>query len=253
MDISGKSFHLSDGRPVRVVDSTLSQGGMFFLREGIDPKVEGIAKLKDIPKITENMEFWKVVGLKPMRVAEYGFFHYDINAPLGKELLWVEPGIRFRKIIPDVPVQFDGKEISLQKVVGGMGIYDSVGLLDIKKTDENEYTVSPIDLAALEGRVRAMRFMRNGWAKSDEHGFPDGNQPDSEVPPHAKYGSWDGHKYGIADTHKFNEETTGYHGSFILDPRDGWDVVIIGSCWNDFSPRVMIIGHEQRIAETRAQ
>lgn len=161
--------------------------------------VKDFADALNISKI-----YTAIMGRASVRTDEYGCYHRDPNAPLGKELFWIEDGSVYKKIIPDVPVQFKGNEISLQKVVG-MGIYPSISLLQIKQTDENEFTVSPISLDAIAGKVRAMNFARDIWAEPDEHGFPDGDNPVSYDNLAARYG------WVRSD---FDKEAIGYHSSF---------------------------------------
>jgi len=187
------------------MEGTVTQVQMFKLRGKFDPKVEGVAKVKDVDDaLNKSGIYAAVMGSCWVRTDEYGFYHGDPTAPLGRELLWVERGVLYRKIIPDVPVQFNGREISLQKVVG-MGIYPSIGLLKGEQTDENEFTVSPVSLDAIAGKVRAMNFMRDGWAEPDEFGFPDGDKRSSVLSDTARYG-W-------VRTY-FDKKATGYHGSF---------------------------------------
>jgi len=195
---------LSDGRPMRAIGS-VTQTQMFNLHGRFNPRVEGIARVKDVDDaLNVSGIHAAVIGSCWVRTDEYGVYHGDPTAPLGRELLWVERGVLYRKIIPDVPVQFKGREISLQKVVG-MGIYPSIGLLKIEQADENEFTVSPVSLDAIAGKVRAMSFMRNGWAEVDEFGFPDRNRSSSVLSDTARYG------WVRTD---FHEKATGYHGSF---------------------------------------
>ena len=62
----------------------------------------------------------------------------------------------YELLIPDVPVRVGGNEISLQKAAG-VGIFDSIGLLEIKQ-DENLFTVSVADMDAV--KVRVVDLMR---------------------------------------------------------------------------------------------
>jgi hypothetical protein len=196
---------LSDGRPIRQMKGSVTQMQMFNLHGRFNPEVEGIAKVKDVDDALNVRGIYAaIIGSRRVRTDEYAVYHRDPTAPLGRELLWIEGGVLYRKIIPDVPVQFKGREISLQKVVG-MGIYPSIGLLKGEQTDETEFTVSPVSLDAIAGKVRAMNFMRNDWAEPDEYGFPDGDKPSSV--------SSDTARCGWVRTN-FDKKATGYHGSF---------------------------------------
>ncbi len=201
---------LSDGRQMTAMGGPATQLRMFNLLRRSKPEVEDIAKVKDADDaLNVSGIYGSIIGDRWIRTDEYGLYHKDPAARLGKEIVWVEDGIRYKKIIPDVPVQFDGKEISLQNVVG-MGIYPSTRLLKIEPTDKNEFTVSAaVDLSALAGLVRAMNFMRNGWAEPDEYGFPDGNKP----------GSSDTARHGWVRT-TFDKKATGWHGSMVRDLGD---------------------------------
>jgi hypothetical protein len=200
---------LSDGRPMRAMEESVTQRQMFALSGKFDPKVEGVAKVKDVDDALNTSKIYTaIMGRVWVRTDDYGFFHRNPEAPLGKELLWIEDGTVYKKIIPDVPVQFKGNEISLQKVVG-MGVYPSIGLLQIKQTDETEFTVSPVSLDAIAGKVRAMKFARGRWAEPDEHGFPDGDRPSlPDLFDTARYG-WIRNDFDNLD-----KKATGYHGSF---------------------------------------
>jgi len=209
---------LPDGRVIRALDGTYRQMDMFKLHSSglFVPANESIMSIKEHDRSIQSGAYRAVNVTDWWRADEYGFYHRNQNAPFGTELVWIENGVRFKNIIPDVAVQFNRKEISLQKVTGGLGIYRSIGLLKIEQTDEKEFTVSPIDLADLAGKVRAMNFIRNGYAKPDEFGFPDGNTPMSFDNPDARY--------NVART-DFDEKATGWHGSLarIVDGYVDWD------------------------------
>jgi len=230
---------LSDGRPMRAMEGSVTQRQMFnpFPRGRFNPEVEGVAKVKDVDDALNKSRIYSaVIRSRWVRTDEYGVYHRDPTAPLGRELIWIEDGLLYRKIIPDVPVQFKGREVSLQKVVG-MGIYPSIGLLKGEQTDEKEFTVSPVSLDTIAGKVRAMNFMRDGWAEPDEYGFPDGDNPSSVSSDTARYG------WVITD---YDKKATGYHGSLarIVGGYGGEDVrgVTAKGAWQDGSG-VALVGH----------
>ncbi|MFH1221974.1 MAG: hypothetical protein V1492_02725 [Candidatus Micrarchaeota archaeon] len=181
-------------------DGSITRRHRFALAGKFDPTVEGISGGDDATHATEFS--LTVMGGLWHRTNEYGVYHRNPKAPLGKELLWIEEGVSYKITIPDVPVQFRGNEISLQKVVG-TGIYPSTSLLQINQTGEKEFTVSPVSLDAIAGVVRAMNYARGIWAELDEDGFPDGDKPSNADT--ARYG------WVITD---FDKRATGYHGSF---------------------------------------
>jgi len=220
---------LSDGRPMRAMEGSVTQMQMFnpFPRGIFTPAVEGIAKVKDVDDaLNKSGIYAAVMGSRWVRTDEYGVYHRDPTAPLGRELLWIEDGVLYRKIIPDVPVQFKGREISLQKVVG-MGVYPSIGLLKVEQNDEKGFTVSPVSLDDIAGKVRAMNFM-SGWAEPDEYGFPDGDKPGSV--------SSDTARRGLVREH-FDNKATGYHGSLAryVDDFDGRRGVDADVDWSEAS------------------
>jgi len=230
---------------------SVTQTQMFHLHGRFNPRVEGIARVKDVDDALNISGIYAaVMGSCWVRSDEYGFYHRDPTAPLGKELLWVERGVLYRKIIPDVPVRFNGKEVSLQKVAGGMGIYPSISLLKGEQTDEKEFKVSPVSLDAIAGEVRAMNFKRNGWAEPDEYGFPDGDKP-GFLSDTARYG-WIRTDYSGLGVTDFDGKATGYHGSFGQGVGDFFFYVGRGVCaylfWSVGSVAALV-GREPRVKQ----
>ena len=218
---------LSDDRLMRAMKGSASQKKMFTLHKSglFVPANESIARVKDVDDALNTSRIYTaVMGDRWVRCDEYGVFHRDPNAQLGSEIVHVEQGFSYKHLVPNVPVQFDGREISLQRVTG-MAIFDSIGLLQIAQTDEKELTISPVDLNALAGRVRAMRFMRNDLAFPDDYGFPNATQPASSGDKAAVYG-W--------VRENFDKEATGYGGSFagVVDNFGGWLGVCAGADWS---------------------
>jgi len=225
---------LSDRRPIRAMEGSVNQVQMFKLHGKFNPRVEGIASVRDINDALNVSKVYTTVMCNFwVRTKEFGVYHRDPKAPLGSEIIYVEKGVRYIHLVPDVPVQFDGKEISLRKAVA-MGVYDSIDLLKVEQTNISDYTVSAVDLAALAGKVRAVDFMRNSWALTDEHGFPLASQPASSSNLAARHG-WTGMH--------FEDESNGWQGSPTLDAItfDGRDV-FMGCGW-PFTPKVAIVGH----------
>ena len=179
---------LTDKRPMRAMEGSVNQVQMFQVRGKFNPQIEGVATVREADDALNVSGIYRaVMGTRWVRTDQYAVYKKDPKAPLGKEVTWVEDGVRYVQQIPDVPVQFGGKEISLQKAVA-MGVYDSIGLLKIEQTDTGLYTVSAVDQATLAGKVRAVDFMRGGWALTDEHGFPLASQPVSSSNSAARYG-----------------------------------------------------------------
>jgi len=209
MSISAKP-KLPDGRKIRALCDgkkySFTQDNIFGVAKLLTPS-ERIMSVKEHDASILSSSYYGVNVNGWWRADEYAFYHRDPTLAIGTELVWIEYGVRYRKIIPDVPVQFNGREISLQKVVG-MGIYPSIGLLKVERTDEKEFTVSPVSLDAIAGKVRAMNFMRNGWAEPDGYGFPDGNMPSSRTNKKARCG---------AVRTDFDRNATGWHGSMARD------------------------------------
>jgi hypothetical protein len=238
---------LSGGKPIRAMEGNFTQAQMFNLQGKFDKRTEHIAGMKDIDDALDVDDALNVSGIYPavmgdrwVRTCEYCVYGKDYKAPLGREILWIENGALFRKLIPDVPVTFGGREMSLQKVAGGMGVYDSIGLLQITRTGEKEFTVSPTDLDALEGRVRAVRFMNNGWAHADSRGFPDAAKAASPDNPAARYG-W--------MRTIFDKGATGWHGSFARGVGgDGGRSVVADLNWS-IACGVAVVGRDAHDAK----
>ena len=185
---------LSYGRSIRALEGRFTQRDMFALsRQRFNPKIEGIAKVEDlhdahVKKLFDGLDF---------RTDEYRVYRHP-GQPLGSEISWMEDGVIYRHLVLDVPVQFEGREISLQRAAG-MGVYDSISLLKIEQTDANVFTVSVVDPSSLAGRVRAADFKAEGHTEMwDRNEWAYG---------HAELEGRPGNKSGIEDG------TTGYHGS----------------------------------------
>jgi hypothetical protein len=231
------------------MDGDFTQAQMFQLPGKIDRKTEHIALMKDIDDALDVDDALNAAGIYPaimgdrwVRTGEYCVYNKDPESPLGREILWVENGVRYRIAIPDVPVRFCGKKISLQKVAGGMGVFDSIELLQITQTGEKEYAVSPTGPAALEGKVRAVRFMNNGWAQTDSGGLPEAGKPASPDDPAARYG-W--------VRTRFEKGATGWHGSFARGVGgDGGRSVVADFDWSN-PAGVAIVGSGPRTGKNR--
>jgi len=207
---SVQKFKLLDGRAIRELKDSPTQVNMFTLHSSglFVPAIESIMSVKDHDQSLQSRTYRSMCrSMCKMwwRCREYAFYNKDPKAPLGKEILWVEDGTVYKKAVPDVPVKVNGKEIPLRKAVG-MGVYDSIGLLKIEQVDENSFLVSVADPGGVIGKVRAVDFMRRGWALTDETGLPIASNPISSDEPSARW--------GIART-DFEEKATGYHGSLV--------------------------------------
>lgn len=201
---------LRDGRPLRALNAKVTQKQMFGLHgsEHFNPKTEGIARVRDLDDALNVSGIYKaVMGDVWTRTNEYAAYKKDPTASLGNEIVWVEGGVVYRKLIPDVPVKVGEREISLQEAVG-MAVYDSICLLQIEQTDDTLFTVSVADPSVLTGKVRVVDFMRNGWAGTDEHSFPVGSKPVSDDDPAARFGYV---------RNEYDQKATGWHGSVARD------------------------------------
>jgi len=141
------------------------------------------------------------------RCREYAFYRKDLRDPLGAEIDWIENNITFRMLIPDVPVDFYGKTISLQKTVG-MGVIESIRLLDITRIDTALYVVSIADPDRSKWMTKVVDFsgIDLRFALTDEDGLPIANKPSNPADPDARSGS-------IART--YGKAGTGWHGSLV--------------------------------------
>ncbi|MBI5227147.1 hypothetical protein HY988_01035 [Candidatus Micrarchaeota archaeon] len=192
-------------RGIRALEGRFTQREMFGLSRRFDPKTEQIARVVHIDELLNRRDesisksyYVNLFGDIGARTDEYRAFRYP-GRMLGSEIVWTEGGISYRHLIPDVPVQFEGREISLQRTAA-MAVYDSIGLLQIEQSGNNEFTVSAVDLSALAGRVRAADFMAEGYTeKWDRNEWAYG------------HGCLVGLRKGGNDG--YNEKTTGWHGS----------------------------------------
>jgi hypothetical protein len=218
---------LPDGREIRALTdgrrNTFTQAEVFGISRLMLPS-EGILRARERAQaVRPRKEDLVVDGW--LRCSEYAFFHKDPKTPLGKEIIWIEDGVIYKKLVPDVPVKVGTKVINLQKAVG-MGVYESIGLLKIEQTDDRLFVVSVVDPSTLIGKVRVVDFMRDGWALADECGLPIACRPSTFDNPNARYGM-----VGI----DFDAMMAGYHGSlavdvdFFLDRR----IILAGANWSE--------------------
>jgi len=229
---------LSDGKRMRILKSSATQVGMFAIAAQFKAKPDKIATINDLDDALHLSKIFNQLlrGLDKRhsyfgitewaRTDEYGVFHRDPKAQLGKmiKLFEEEPRGCYRHIIPDVPVMQSGKEISLQKAVG-VAVYDSIELLKIVQSDERLFDVSAIDPAALAGKVEVVDFMRNHWARTNQRGIPIKSLAAS-LEYHGTRCGWQ-KKFDISD-----HDSTGWHGSFARGgyiDRTGQQVGSIGS------------------------
>jgi len=232
---------LPDGREMRALadgrKNTFTQVEVFGVAKLLLPS-ESIMLVKEHDQSIQSGAYKEVNPNNWWRCSEYGLYQKDPKAPLGKEILWIENGVTYKKLVPDVPVKVDGKEISLQKAVG-MGVYDSIGLLKIEQTDSNLFVVSVVDPTAVIGKVRVVDFMRDGWALTDESGLPVASKPSSSDNPDARFG---------AVRTDFEKKATGYHGSlarsvYYYDSGYRRDVYANGD-WSRASGVALVNGRE---------
>ena len=223
---------LQNGREISAmtdVKDTFTQVEMFGIAKFLAPS-ESIMTVKEHDQSIQSGAYKEVNPTNWWRCNEYGFYQKDPKAPLGKEIIWIEDdGVAYKKLVPDVPVKVDGKEISLQRAVG-FGVYDSIGLLQIEQTDSNLFEVSVIDPALVIGKVRVLDFMREGWALTEETGLPIASKSSSSDNAAARYG---------AVRTDFEKKVNGYHGSLIRYVVD-WDdeckrYVGVDEIWSEVS------------------
>jgi hypothetical protein len=197
---------LPDGRVIRKIavgrKDTFTQVELFDVARLL-PISEGIMSVKDHDQFLKSKKRAAEISDNWWRCREYAFYRKDPKVPLGKEILWAENSFICKKLIPDVPVIFGGKEISLRKA-SGIWVYDSIDLLKMEEVDRNLIVVSAVDPAAVIGRVRNVDLMRNEWALTDERGLPLANQQCHPDHPDGRYSEV---------RVDFRRKSTGYHGS----------------------------------------
>src|SRR5271157_4640109 len=128
---------LPDGREIRALSdgekNTFRQPEIFKIGRLLLPP-ESIMLVIEQDQSLQSGAYQKANPNHWWRCRQYGFYQKDHDAPLGKEIIWIENGITYKKLIPDIPVKVKGKVISLQNAVG-MGVYDSIDLLKIEQMD----------------------------------------------------------------------------------------------------------------------
>ncbi|MFA5049607.1 MAG: hypothetical protein WC501_01225 [Candidatus Micrarchaeia archaeon] len=226
-------------RPLRLLGKLVNQIQMFHVHGLFSSQIEGIASVIEADYVLNVSRTFT----RPwcIRTDQYAVYKKDPNEPLGKEVTWIEKGIQFVHKVPDVPVKFNGREISLQKAAA-MGIYDSINWLRIEQTDPKRYVVSAIDLEYLAGNIRAVDFIRDGWALTDGYGFPLTSKPAIPGHPNARYGHvvWFDPRKG---------DISGWHGSisrntdWMLCDKDGRRGVFADDGWFD-SLEVAVMHHK---------
>lgn len=188
--------------------STFSQTEMFQIAKLVQPP-EGIMTVGDHDdSISSGAYKGGIPSPAGWRCREYGFYHKDTSAPFGERITWIEGVNTYELLIPDVPVRVGGNEISLQKAAG-VGIFDSIGLLEIKQ-DENLFTVSVADMDAV--KVRVVDLMRGRWAFTED-GFPIASKPSSIENELARFAALET---------RYDENSNGWHGSPIRNSFDGF-------------------------------
>ncbi len=243
MTVATKS-KLPDGRKMRALtdgkNNTFTQVEVFGVAKLLHPS-ESIMTVKEHDQSLRSGAYKKVNPNNCWRCSEYGLYQKDPKVPLGKEIVWVENGVIYKKLVPDVPVKVGRKEISLQKAVG-MGVYDSIGLLKIEQKDSNLLVVSVVDPAAVIGKVRVVDFMRDDLALTDKTGLPIASKPSSSNNTDARFG---------AIRTNFDKKATGWHGSLARGTDDyGYGDsrnVFASNNWSD-AAGVAVVGHDVSVA-----
>jgi hypothetical protein len=198
---------LSDGQTLRSIHADVNQIRMFFLGNRFIPQVERLATVRDLDDALNRSRIYpSVLGDRWARAAQYAVYRQEPTEPLGATVTWVESGRRFVFDVPDIQVHFGGRLTSLRDVTS-MVVFDSIGLLQIRREDGNLFIISAVNPKSLRGRVRAVDFMGHGWAGTDGRGLPLVTQATSKAGDRVRYGS----------AHPdFMIDATGWHGSLAL-------------------------------------
>lgn len=228
------------------MEGKVTQVKLFGIHGKFNPKTETIASVNDVDDaIFRSKIYAEALPVMPwsnlVRAREYAFYNRDPKAGPDREIVWVENGVFYKHSVPDIPVVFRGRQISLQKAAG-LGVYDSIELLKIEQTESNVFTISVVDPSAIAGRVRVVDFMRGNWALPDGCGFPLATQPVNT--------SINGYKHRVtsdpAARHgsvriTFYNGTTGWHGSVARRIfRSDWDWSACVCVCNDWSEESMV-------------
>lgn len=211
-------IRLPDGRETRLLrEGGVNQIQLFWASRKLLPS-ESTITIRERDQIVQSDGHGEV---RWCRCAEYAFYQKFPKTPLGQKITWIEGGSAYELQVPNMPVNVNGKEINLQKAVG-LGVFSSIGLLDIKQEDIDRYVVSVTDLDAASGKVRVIDFSRNDVDSvlADETGLPIRGNPADPHDPGARTG-----RARIA----FDNRANGWHGSLsygalgsIIDASDNW-------------------------------
>ncbi len=207
---------LPDGRPIRAfVDAkgknTFTQVEMFALAKCI-PKGESIMTNNDHDASIRFGLSGSVNVNDCWRTREYVAyekgFGIELGKPIGKEIRYVQDGILYVLVVPDVPV-FDPisrKRVNLQKITQ-MAVFRDIGLLTITQKDEKRFEVS-VASDLKQGDVKSVGTIRNGWGLVDVDGFPLRTRASNERVLHARC-------LHVPYDFDFSFDETGYHGSVV--------------------------------------
>ena len=206
---------LPDGRAMRILASgertTFRQKEVFQLAKLLQP-TERIMSVREHDRSIQSGAY-SSLPVSSWRCREYAFYRKDPGAELGSEIEWKENGVTYRNLVPDIPVDVNGKTISLQKAKG-MGVYSSIRLLDIRQEDAGLFVVFAERLDMVVGKVRVVNFSGNDldFAFTDAIGLPLANGITHSDDPDTRIGSMT-RNYG---------KSTGWHGSIARGVFSGY-------------------------------
>jgi hypothetical protein len=194
---------------------------MFDFRE-YDPKCERLARIDMIDCGVDRLPPNRPQELRgdrrsvefidaTVRGSEYAAYNRVAGAPLGPEITWIEGSARYTHVVPDIPVNFGGKNISLRQVPG-MVVYRSIESLQLNQTDEHAFTVSVVTPET--ANVRAVNFARGSFAWCDIDGYPMADMPvtfSDAYLARVRLGQ-------MMDDYRFMEGANGWHGSLACGP-----------------------------------
>lgn len=216
---------------MRVVDNKgnrkFTQEQVFRLREsGLYTAQEGIVTVKEMDtflqdksnKLGEDEGYARRTG----QVVFYRKgFQADLNKQIGNSIVYVENKVTHILEVPDVPV-FDAMQnrtVNLQRATG-MGV---LNIEDLEmKVDVNENRVVSVKSGANPTAFVVDVMRPNGWALTDENGFPLRVQESTDKNPNSRY---------MYTRTNFEEGSDGYFASAVRV--DGGRVVYAYDDWSN--------------------
>lgn len=200
---------LPDGRYVRILEGTYTQTQMFGLKI---PAHESIMTVKEydallVPEVVQAI----TAHSNWIRTREYAFYPKGFerqDLPMGDKIIYVETGVAYTFIVPDVSVNVNGTSVGLRTAIG-MGVIP-IEKLRLEQVDETHFTVLVTSDFNPASDVKVVDIMRPSgvWALVDADGYPIRARPSDFFIPEARCSY-------VRNFNEFEKNATGWHGSLV--------------------------------------